>query len=186
MRANVQPRRLLIGIVTVVLSTASASPAAAARLLTATIAVNGETMLESAYVDDGHADAAEVWSYVAQNPLWVEVAPAKTDRSLDESRIDYKGAITIRVNQADYTIVEAKTDHAAIVRDSESGDRWYVPVEELDRIAAENGLPQIHVVRQVRQDRRMRAAGAILAVLIGAAVIAGAGFLARKRRTEDL
>lgn len=165
-----QMLRSFAAVAVVALSAVAAPPVLAARLLTATVAVNGETVLESAYDDDGHSAAAEVWTYLAQQPLFVERAPVRVNKSSDELRINYKGAITIRIQQSDRTIVEAKSDRVTIVRASDTSDQWHVPVEELDRIAGENGLPRIEVMREERQGRLKLAAGAVLAnaALLGA------------------
>jgi len=174
--------RSFAAVAVVALSAVAAPPVLAARLLTATVAVNGETVLESAYDDDGHPAAAEVWTYLAQQPLFVERAPVRVNKSSDELRINYKGAITIRIQQSDRTIVEAKSDRVTIVRASDTSDQWHVPVEELDRIAAENGLQQIKVMREERQGRLKLAAGAIMAIVVAGGVWACVMMLVRRRR----
>jgi hypothetical protein len=61
-----------------------------------------------------------------------------------------------------------------------------VPVEELDRIAAENGLPRIKVLREERQGRLKLAAGAVLIIAVAGGVMAGVLFFVRKRQSGGL
>jgi len=111
----------------------------AARLLTATVEVDGKLVLQTAYDDNGTEKAATVWRYLAGEPSWAETAKIRPDEA-DPQRAQLNGNIVIRIQHVDRPIVQATASELELVRIGSPGDRWFLPDAEVERLAAASGI----------------------------------------------
>src|SRR5262249_29715057 len=117
--------------------------ASAARLLTATIELNGQTVLQSTYPDNdywGAPPAAAVWRYFGREPMSVEKAQIPADAA-DPLQAKFRGDLVIRILHVDRLIVEATATDLTLIRRSPASDKWFLPAEEVERLAQANGIP---------------------------------------------
>ena len=111
----------------------------AARLLTATVEVDGQLVLQTAYSDSGTEKPATVWRYLAGEPGWAETAKIQADEA-EPQRARLKGNIVIRIQHVDRQIVQANASELELVRIGLPGDRWFLPETEVERLAAASGI----------------------------------------------
>ncbi len=130
---------LLAGLLCLVL----VNSALAARFLTAIFQVDGQTVLESAYEDDdwfGPPPGAQVvWRYLAKEPLGVERKSLISVDRADPLKAKLRGHVVIRIQHVDRLIIERETSELRLIRTTPSSERWFVPTEEVERVA--KGLP---------------------------------------------
>jgi hypothetical protein len=126
---------------------ATGSSAFAARLLSATVRLNGQTVLHSKYQDDDFwsapPGAATVWTYLGKEPLWVEKGAQVQADAADPVRAKLRGSLVIRLQHVDRLIVEAKAAELTLIRADPSSDKWFLPAEEVERLAQANGIPAV-------------------------------------------
>lgn len=124
---------------------AAGGPAFAARLLTATVQLDGQTVLQSKYQDDDSwgtpPGPATVWRYLGKEPIWVEQGAQIQADAADPVRAKLRGNVVVRVQHVDRLIVEAKADELTLVRANPSSENWYLPADEVERLAQANGIP---------------------------------------------
>lgn len=116
-------------------------PASAARALTATVEVDGRIVLQTFYTDDGLQPPERVWRLLGREPGHATTAAIPADAA-DPSRAALRGDLVVRIRHVDRTIVEAKASELTLVRAEPSGDRWFLPGEEVERVAHANGIPR--------------------------------------------
>lgn len=143
-------------------------PAYAARLLAAEVEVDGKLVLRASYTDSGAENGPTVWRYLAGEPGWAETAKIQPDEA-DPQRAHLKGNIVIRIQHVDRPIVQASASELALVRIGSPGDRWFLPEAEVERIAADNGIPPPTVVHSPRATLGLAIAGGL--ALLGLALV---------------
>ena len=117
------------------------SSALAARLLRATVELDGDVVLQSTYTSPDTSAAATVWRYLSGESSRTEASP-KVEADLDNPlRADLQGAIVISVRHVDRVIVEAKASQLTLIRAQPTSDNWFLPQEEVERLAQANGIP---------------------------------------------
>jgi hypothetical protein len=118
----------------------------AARLVRATVQLDGQTVLHSTYQDDDFwgapPGAATVWRYLGKEPMWVENGVQFTADAAEPLRVKLKGDLVIRLQHRDL-IGEAKASELTLIRADASSDKWFLPVDEVERIALANGIPNV-------------------------------------------
>jgi len=160
---------------------AMCNPASAARLLTATVKLNGQTVLQSTYPDNdywGAPPAATVWRYLGKEPMSVEKATRIEADAADPLRAKLRGDLLIRILHVGRLIVEAKADELTLVRTDPESDKWFLPADEVERLAQANRIPDVPSLSLFEPAIAWIGFG-ILVVLV---VSAGAWLLIRKRR----
>jgi hypothetical protein len=139
--------RLAVSLLAVWLWLAMGSSAFAARLLSATVQLNGQTVLHTNYQDDDMWGAppggATVWRYLGKKPLWVEKGAQVQADAAEPLQAKLQGTLVIRLQHVDRVIVEAKAAELTLIRADPSGDQWFLPVEEVERLAQANGIPDV-------------------------------------------
>jgi hypothetical protein len=146
--ASVRKRqRLAVKLLAVWLWLVVGSSAFAARLLSATVQLNGQTALHSTYQDDDFwgapPGAATVWRYLGKEPLWVEKGTQVQADAADPLRATLRGILVIRLQHVDRLIVEAKTAELTLIRANPSSDKWFLPAGEVERLAQANDIPAV-------------------------------------------
>jgi hypothetical protein len=140
-------QRLAVSLLGVWLWLAMGNSAFAARLLSATVELNGQTVLHSQYQDDDFwgapPGAATVWRYLGKEPLWVEKGAQLHADAADPLRAKLRGNLVIRLQHVDRLIVEAKAADLTLIRAGPSSDKWFLPAEEVERLAQANGIPAL-------------------------------------------
>jgi hypothetical protein len=119
------------------------SSAFAARLVKATVQLDGQTVLHSTYQDDDYADAATVWRYLSKEPLWVENGAQVKADAAEPLQAKLRGSLVIRLQHVDRLIVESKASELTLIRSGPASDKWFLPVAEVERIAQANGIPNV-------------------------------------------
>jgi hypothetical protein len=111
----------------------------AARLLSATVELNGQMVLRTAYEDDDFwgspPGAATVWRYLGKERLWVEKEAQVCAGAAHPLRAKLRGTLIIRLQHVDRLIVEAKAAELTLIRADPSSDKWFLPAEEVERLA---------------------------------------------------
>jgi hypothetical protein len=117
----------------------------AARLVSAIVQLDGQTVLSSTYQDDDFWGAppggATVWRYLGKEPMWAEKTVRVTGEAAEPLRAKLKGILVIRLQHVDSPIVEAKASELTLIRADPSSDKWFLPAEEVERLAEANGIP---------------------------------------------
>ena len=117
----------------------------AARLVSATIELDGQTVLSSTYEDDDFwgapPGAATVWRYLGKEPMWAEKPVRVTADAAEPLQAKLKGALVIRLQHVHSLIVQAKASELTLIRAAPSSDKWFLPAEEVERLAKANGIP---------------------------------------------
>lgn len=121
------------------------SSAFGARLLSATVQLDGQTVLQTSYQDDdmwsAPPGAATVWRYLSKKPLSAEkVVQLEVDNS-KPLQAKLQGTLVIRMQHVNRVIVEAKATELTLIRADPASDQWYLPVDEVERLAQANGIP---------------------------------------------
>jgi hypothetical protein len=68
-------------------------------------------------------------------------------------------------------IVEAKATELTLIRADPSGDQWFIPVEEVERLAQANGIPGVpspSLFHGASTQLGVSVAAAVVVVIIGA------------------
>jgi hypothetical protein len=118
------------------------SSASAARNLKATIELDGTVVLSSTYFGPDRTSPAKVWRYLSKEPSSsVEFAPLIKANPARPLRLDLNGAIAVRFRFGNRTIAEVTASKLTLVRASPTSDRWFLPGEEVERLAKSNGIP---------------------------------------------
>ncbi len=133
-----------ISTLTFLFSLAFGSQVFAERELTVEAELNGKVVLRTKYVDDGSQNAIDAWRYsLMKEP----VADAEVmDFQPDATNPKYamlKGAIVLRMLDANGNLGEAKLEELALIRKDPSSLRWYLSEEEVYRTAFEAGLSDL-------------------------------------------
>jgi hypothetical protein len=134
---------LAVSLLAVWLWLALGSSAFAARLLGATVQLNGQTVLQSKYQDDDFWGAPTVWRYLGKEPLLVEKGAQVQADVADPLRAKLRGSLVIRIQHVDRLIVEAKAGELTLIRADPSSDKWFLPAEEVERLAQANSIPAV-------------------------------------------
>jgi hypothetical protein len=174
-------QKLAVSLLGVWLWLAVGSSAFAARLLTATIQLNGQTVLHSTYQDNdywGAPSAATVWRYLGKEPLWVEKGAQVQADAADPLQANLRGDLIIRLQHVDRLIVSAKATELTLIRADPSSDKWFFPAEELERLAQTNGIPSVRTLTLFEHASSWLGVS-IVAVLL---VVTSAWLLIRRRR----
>lgn len=171
------PAQFAFGLITA--WCALATPASAARLLHATIEQDGQIVLRTAYQDQGTAEAATVWRYLAKGPLWAEKGAGIKAAADDPRKSRLTGAITVRVSHVDHTIALVKTSELNLVRANPDTEEWHLPPAEVERLAKANAIPDPPVLAFFdRNEVRIGLAIAAAVIVAGIAwVIVRGGWL---------
>lgn len=116
------------------------SPAAAARLLDVYIEQSGKVVAHTYYDDNGRADAATVWRYLARPPLMVDddVTAIEVDQPTLEASLT--GDMVIRFEHADRLVAQARLSTLKLQRTDEQTQAWFLSGSEVERTAAAAGL----------------------------------------------
>lgn len=182
-------RRLAVSLLAVWLWLAMDSSAFAARLLSATFQQNGQTVLMTKYQDDdmwgAPPGAATVWRYLGKKPLWVEEGATIQADAADPLQAKLRGALVIRLQHVDRVIVEAKAAELTLIRADPSGDQWFLAVEEVERLARANGIPDVPSPTPFQRASTWLGLGVAVAVVFMVVVVVvgiGAWVLLRARR----
>src|SRR5262249_41240641 len=130
------PVSLLAGVLWL-LSDGSAS---AARHLKGTVELNDKVVLRTSF-DDGNEPVPVLWRQLGEDVLWEEEAAKIDPDAADASAAKLRGALVIRIYHVDRLLVEAKADELSLKRAGPAGDRWSIPMAEVERIAQANGIP---------------------------------------------
>jgi hypothetical protein len=150
-------------------ATVPCEAALAARLLQATVEVDGQLVLQTSYTDSGAEKRETVWRYFGKEPGWAETAKIQPDEA-DPQRAHLKGNIVIRIQHVDRPIVQANVSELELMRIGSPGDRWFLPESEVERIAAASGIPAPPALRSSD-------GGLLIALLAGLATMAMIGGL---------
>jgi hypothetical protein len=118
----------------------------AARLLHATVELDGEVVLSSSYTSPDSAAAATVWRYLSQESYHTEISPKVELDSADPLRANLHGSIVICIRHVERVIVEAKATELTLIRAQPTSDQWFLPQGEIERLAQSNGIPDPPVV----------------------------------------
>jgi hypothetical protein len=117
----------------------------AARLVTAIVQLDGQTVLSSTYQDDDFwgapPGAATVWRYLGKEPMWAEKTARVTADAAEPLQAKLTGSFVIRLQHVDSLIVQAKASELTLIRADPSSDKWFLPTEEVERLAEANGIP---------------------------------------------
>ena len=174
-------QRLVVSFLGVWLWLALGSSAFAARLLSATVQLNGQTLLHSTYQDNdfwGAPDAATVWRYLGKEPLWVEKGAQVQADAADPSQASLRGDLIIRLQHVDRLIVSAKATELTLIRSDPSSDNWFLPAEEVERLAQTNGIPAVPTLTLFERASSWFGVSIVAVVL----VVMSAWLLIRRRR----
>ena len=134
-------------------SLAFGTQAFAQRALIVEADLNGKTVLRTHYVDDGSANAVDVWRYsLAKEPIAdAEVAEFEANAKFPKAA-HLVGSITLRIRDANGTLGEANLEELSLVRKDPNSTRWFVgsfdnngqiTEEEVYRTAFEAGLSDL-------------------------------------------
>jgi hypothetical protein len=117
----------------------------AARLVTAVVQLDGQTVLSSKYQDNDFWGAppgpAVVWRYLGKEPMWAEEPVLVTADAAQRLEAKLKGSLDIRLQHVNHLIVQAKASELTLIRANPSSDKWFLPTEEVERLALANGIP---------------------------------------------
>lgn len=159
--------RLMTFIGGLLLTATTTSPVEAARLLTATVELDGQIVLNTAYPDDSNPYQERVWRYLADPPGWTESSKIQASHD-DPLRAELKGEIVIRIVHVSRTIVEARATELTLVRPDPLSDYWHLPDSEVERVATANGIGEASIFHLSEGERVQ----AILAVAGGVVIVA--------------
>ncbi len=155
----------------------------AARLVTVLVQLDGQTVLTSTYEDDDFwgapPSAATVWRYLGKEPMWAEKGVQVTADAAAPLQAKLKGSVVIRLQHVDHLIVEVRTSELILIRADPSSIRWFLPAEEVERLAEANGIPGVPRPTLFQRASTWLGLSAVAAVL---AVSLGAWLLLRARR----
>lgn len=96
-------------------------------------------LMQIHYQDDGDADAAAVWRYLGETPLWTETAEFAADED-NPLTATLDGELQIAIRHVDDRIAEAKLAKLRLVRERDDSDAWFLPAAEVERTAKLAGL----------------------------------------------
>ncbi len=151
----------------------SVRPASAARLLEAFVAQDGEVVIHTYYQDEGRADAATVWRYLAEPPIMVDddVTNIETT-SEDLLSAALTGNLLIRIQHGDRIIARSQLARLMLRRADPQTQAWFLPEEEVERTAVVAGLgpPQPPVIETLLGGYVATIATALL-ILVGCIVV---------------
>lgn len=116
------------------------APVSAARLLQVYIEQDGKVVAHTYYEDNGLAEAATVWRYLATPPIQVDedIAQLEPDHSALETTLS--GELVIRIQHADRLIAEAGLSSLTLQRTTAGSQAWFLPDSETERTARVAGL----------------------------------------------
>src|SRR5262249_5957999 len=100
-------------------------------------------VLCSYYQDDGYPGAVVVWRYLAKPPLSVEKGSQVKASPVDALETKLQGPLLVRIQHVDRVLVEARASELTLMRTDPSGDKWFLPWEEVERLAQANGIPSV-------------------------------------------
>lgn len=106
-------------------------PALAARLLRATVELNGQMVFSSGYGDDdlnGVAPASTVWAYLGHEPLWCEAG--------NNVATTLQGVVAIQIMHGSI-IAQATVTNLNL---AQTHGKWFLPADEVERTARAAGL----------------------------------------------
>ncbi len=157
--------------------------AQAARLVRLTVEVNGQTVLESHYTDDGLEDAATVWSYFRTTSLKAEAKAKLPVEPSDALSMKLQGNVVVKAVHAGRTIAEAKLTELSLNRRDGASTEWSLTPEEVERTARAAGLT-VQAASPVAETKPwqnwLRILSFIILLLIGVSLVAQT----RKRREK--
>lgn len=133
-------------LLAIVLGLTMSPSALAARLLKATVVLDGKVVMHSAYTDNDwvqNEDAATAWRYLGKEPEWVENEVLVRPEAADPLQAKLRGSLVIRIQHTDCRIVEGKATELALIRTGRSSTKWFLPGEEVERLAQANGIPSV-------------------------------------------
>ena len=163
--------RLAASILGVCWWLALGNSAFAARLLSATVQLDGQTVLQSKYQDDDFwgtpPGPAVVWRYLGKEPIWVEKGAHVHADGTDPLHAKLRGNLVIRIQHVDRMIVEAKATEITLIRPDPSSDKWFLPAEEVERLAQANGIPAVPSRTLFERPSTWLALGIAALVLVG-------------------
>jgi hypothetical protein len=140
-------QRLGVSLLVVGLWLSMHGSALAARLVTAIVQLDGQIVLRSTYQDDDFwgalPGAATVWRYLGKEPLWVKKGVQVTADAAEPLRANLKGSLVIRLQHVDRLIVESKAADLTLIRADPSSEKWFLPAQEVERLAQANGIPDV-------------------------------------------
>ena len=158
-----------------------------ARLLTAIVQLDGQTVLSSKYQDDdfwGHPPGpAIVWRYLGKEPMWTEEPMRITADAAEPLQAKLKASLVIRVQHVDHLIVQAKASELTLIRTDISSDRWFLPPEDVERLAQANGIPGLRSPSHVQPTRTSLGPSIVAIALVGSI---SAWLLIRRRQQHPV
>lgn len=162
--------RVMVGIAAVVFGALVGESAIAARLLKCSIELDSQLVFKANYTDDGTATPETVWRYFAKRPGEPEVVRLEADPDNPLS-LEVEGDLVIRMQHVDRTIVEAKASKLKLIRDDAANQQWYLPADEVERIAKLNQIAEPSPWEMTERQRLLSYLGGGVVVLVALAVI---------------
>lgn len=176
--------RAAVGLLAAWCWLATGAPAFAARLLNATIELNGQRVQRTYYQDNDMWSAPPgppvVWRYLGEKPLWAEKGASIKADPADALKARLEGALVIRFQHGDRPIVEAKASELSLMRSDPASDLWFLPKAEVERLALANGIPSVPAPSWLESPSVGLAAAAMAAALV-AFFVARQWLLERRR-----
>ncbi len=144
-----------VGLATVVILciTVASSVAEGARILSATISLEGKTLLEAMTSDDGRVDADGVWEYLktmkfkpTQHFIDLQVPQVATEKKLvSEVRPGQMGKLLVNITYGGMALPRELTIKR-VARDKQ-GREWTLDPSEIDRMFDRRYIRRLQVPR---------------------------------------
>ncbi len=110
------------------------------RFLKASVELNGQVVLRSAYKDGGRVDGATVWRYWGTEPMFGEVSHPFEASSEDPLRTTLVGSLHLKFEHVNRIIVEGRVNKLTLIRTHIDSNLWFLPRTEVERIAKLSGI----------------------------------------------
>jgi hypothetical protein len=111
------------------------------RFLRASVALNGQVVLRSAYEDGSRVDGATVWRYWGTEPMSGEVSHPLEASNADPLRVTLVGSLYLKFEHVNRIIVDGRANKLTLIRTHIDSNLWFLPRAEVERIAQLSGIP---------------------------------------------
>ena len=111
------------------------------RFLKASVELNGQVVLRSAYEDGGRVDGATVWRYWGTEPMFGEVSHPFEASSEDPLQATLDGSLYLKFEHGIRIIVDGRANKVTLIRTHINSNLWFLPRAEVERIAQLSGIP---------------------------------------------
>jgi hypothetical protein len=112
----------------------------AARLLQVYIEQDGKVIAHTCYDDNGRADAAMIWRYLATPPIMVDEDIAAFEPDRRSLEVNLSGELVVRFQHTDRVIAQAQLSTLTLQRTDARTQAWFLPASEVERTAGVAGL----------------------------------------------